>query len=341
MGDGITECKLKPVGCNVLNNCGLLATCTYDQFTTLYQCQCDEGFYGDGFVCYTEINCHIDPNLCDLQHATCVTDANRRYICQCNNGFVGNGSVCVQNQRHDGNFLLLNQGMATLRIPFDKPNQGSSSNNNNNQGLQGKPIQIKYFQTAVGLDIDCVEGRLFWSDVSGMAIRSANYNGSGKSDFITAGIGSPEGLSVDWISRNIYWTDATKDTIEVASLGPNSRRRILFDTDLINPRGIVVHPQRGKIFWSDWDRRHPKIEWANADGTGREIFLEGIDLVSLPNSLTIDYETEQLCYADAGTKKIECIDIDSREKHTIAINCTYPFGIAITDKHIYWSDWIS
>jgi nidogen (entactin) len=123
-----------------------------------------------------------------------------------------------------------------------------------------EPIQIKYFQTAVGLDIDCFEGRVYWSDISGMAIRSSTYNGSAKSDFITqgnfvtsmggsiescvAGIGSPEGLAVDWVSRNIYWTDSTKDTVEVASV-EGKRRRVLFDTNLVNPRGIAVHPQRG------------------------------------------------------------------------------------------------
>lgn len=152
-------------------------------------------------------------------------------------------------------------------------------------------------------------------------------------------IGSPEGLAVDWVSRNIYWTDSTNDTIEVANLD-SKLRRTLFNTDLVNPRGIAVHPQRGKIFWTDWNRKNPKIEWANADGTGRQTFLQG-DSVLLPNSLTIDFETEQLCYADAGTKNIECVQIDSRERQTIAVNCTYPFGVTTTDKHVFWSDWIS
>lgn len=57
-------------------------------------------------------------------------------------------------------------------------------------------------------------------------------------------IGSPEGLAIDWVSRNIYWTDSTKDTIEVANL-ETKLRRTLFDTQLVNPRGIAVHPQRG------------------------------------------------------------------------------------------------
>lgn len=57
------------------------------------------------------------------------------------------------------------------------------------------------------------------------------------------------------------------------------------------------------MFWSDWNRAAPKIEWANLDGTNRAIFLEG-PMVQLPNSLAIDFVTEEVCWADAGTKSI-------------------------------------
>lgn len=58
-------------------------------------------------------------------------------------------------------------------------------------------------------------------------------------------VGSVEGLSIDWLSRNIYWTDSTKDTIEVASLDNNNLRKVLIFDGLVNPRGIAVHPSRG------------------------------------------------------------------------------------------------
>ena len=60
-------------------------------------------------------------------------------------------------------------------------------------------------------------------------------------------IGSPEGIAVDWAARNIYWTDSMKDTIEVASLD-SKIRRVLVNTDLVNPRGIAVHPSRGYVY---------------------------------------------------------------------------------------------
>lgn len=58
-----------------------------------------------------------------------------------------------------------------------------------------------------------------------------------------------------------------------------------------------------KVFWSDWNRESPKIEWANMDGTERGVFISGAS-VQLPNSLAIDFNTDELCWADAGTKTI-------------------------------------
>lgn len=74
------------------------------------------------------------------------------------------------------------------------------------------------------------------------------------------------------------------------------------------------------------------------DGSGREVFLTSPDL-QLPNSLAIDWNNERLCYSNAGRKTIECVDIDSRRRETIASNCSYPFGLAIKDETFYWSDW--
>lgn len=59
-----------------------------------------------------------------------------------------------------------------------------------------------------------------------------------------ADLGSPEGIAVDHLGRNIFWTDSQLDRIEVARLD-GRQRRILFDTGLVNPRAIVLDPVRG------------------------------------------------------------------------------------------------
>lgn len=58
-----------------------------------------------------------------------------------------------------------------------------------------------------------------------------------------------------------------------------------------------------KLFWSDWNRNSPKIEWSNLDGSQREIFVQGPN-VKLPNSIAVDWYTEEICWADAGLKSI-------------------------------------
>lgn len=57
-------------------------------------------------------------------------------------------------------------------------------------------------------------------------------------------LGSPEGIAIDHVARLLFWTDSMRDTVEVSKLD-GSNRRVLFDTDLVNPRAIVANPVYG------------------------------------------------------------------------------------------------
>ena len=85
------------------------------------------------------------------------------------------------------------------------------------------------------------EGRnveIFMNDLS------TSINGSSKLNSMEF----PEGVAIDWVARNIYWTDSGKKTVEVARLDDGRSRSktiprvILFDEQIQNPRGIAVHP---------------------------------------------------------------------------------------------------
>ncbi|KAL1109916.1 hypothetical protein AAG570_014150 [Ranatra chinensis] len=96
-------------------------------------------------------------------------------------------------------------------------------------------------QFGSGIAIDCVDGRVYWSDIANQAIRSSKYDGTDIKDFSTIGISSPEGLTIDWINRNIYWTDSEFDTINMANL-ETGEGKVIASVGLVNPRGIAVHP---------------------------------------------------------------------------------------------------
>lgn len=45
--------------------------------------------------------------------------------------------------------------------------------------------------------------------------------------FIAEGLDVTEGISIDWVARNLYWVDSSLNTIEVASLDRPSARFFL------------------------------------------------------------------------------------------------------------------
>jgi len=52
------------------------------------------------------------------------------------------------------------------------------------------------------------------------------------------------GLSVNWVSNHIYWTDGRKRSVEVADFN-GTNRRILITERLSQPRGIYADHVKG------------------------------------------------------------------------------------------------
>lgn len=51
-----------------------------------------------------------------------------------------------------------------------------------------------------------------------------------------------ESIAVDWVGRNLYWTDFALETIEVSKLD-GSHRTVLISKNVSNPRGLALDPR--------------------------------------------------------------------------------------------------
>lgn len=92
--------------------------------------------------------------------------------------------------------------------------------------------------------IDCLDEKLYWSDITGQIIKSSKLDGSMVQEFVATDAKSAEGLAVDWINRKIYWTDSGLKRIMATDLSNGSHVITIANTSLSNPRGIAVHPNK-------------------------------------------------------------------------------------------------
>ena len=318
----VNEC-----GTNFLNDkgypaCGENAVC--ENLPGSHTCYCPPGykFSSNGFNCY-----HVCRRC--LHGGTCVGE----YSCDCLAGYSGEFCQYVGEE-----FLLLAQSGLVKRIslPYSLMSYGI--------------LQKRYYNDIVAVDYDCREKHLFWADATSGVIWRSSYTGKNKTKFISD-LGSPEGITVDPIGRNIFWTDSKMRTVNVASLGDpwenlkgkigktSTYMKVLFSKGVERPRGIVCHPFLGLLFWSDWHRLAPKIEASSMDGSNREVMVKS-EKLRLPNGLALNLANNELCWTDAGLGHIACISLDGfRAIRILVSEAIYPFGIAFHRGTLYWSDW--
>lgn len=321
-GDG-TVCIRRVIPCNQVDNCSQFGECVYDPENRDYRCRCSRGYEGDGFNCRPRgIDCQRDSRLCD-PNAECLLNVDT-FVCVCNQGYRGDGTSCTRI-RDEMNYLLFTRGYTIHKVPH----------RGNGMDTNGARVLYVPDELAVAVAADCQDHLFYWTDVTGGKISRASLEGYDK-EVVARGFKSPEGLAIDWLARNMYVTDSELDIIAVTTLNGTYKKTLISD-NLVNARAIVVDPQRGMMYWTDWYRDNPTIEKANMDGSDRKVFID-TDL-GLPNGLTIDYATQQICWGDAGVNRIECIRADGIGRRVVTEDAPYPFDVAIYGNTMYWSDW--
>ncbi|KAJ8299613.1 hypothetical protein KUTeg_023673 [Tegillarca granosa] len=128
-------------------------------------------------------------------------------------------------------------------------------------------VPLPDLHNVIAVDYDYQESKIYYTDVHLDVIRRADLNGKNVETVVSQNLETTDGLAVDWIGRNLYWTDT-----EVAWLDGRNRKSLV-KVNLDEPRAIAVFPEKGLMYWTDWGR-YPKLEKAFMDGDNRSVIID-------------------------------------------------------------------
>lgn len=304
--------------------------CRMDEKTKKPICYCPPGYtllHEEKCIDYDECSDNKMANLCSQK---CI-NTEGSYECACNDGYyIYNKTGCLASGISP--FLFFSAGQYV--------NAYSIRGNTLFPVIYANDVS----ETILSVDISVKNQKFYFSVITKDSYSSVyevsfipskpNMINSAKRLIFRDISSQIEGISVDWLANHVYLASYKKNRIIVC----NTETLIcatLID-NLHHPRGILVLPTRGKLFWTQWGDDHGIFE-AWMDGSERfNLFSD----VGWPNDLTYDEEKNRLYWCDGKWGKIEYFDFDTEIRTTIYEDVRQqPFSLFVFEDYLYWSDW--
>ncbi|KRZ56210.1 Low-density lipoprotein receptor-related protein [Trichinella nativa] len=145
----------------------------------------------------------------------------------------------------------------------------------------------------------------------------------------------PRNIAVDWITKKLYIVESGSRRIDVSNFA-GDRRTVLLIDDLTLPVDVALDPTRGIMFFTN----EKKLERAAMDGRNRQVIVSNHTYQI--TSVALDLISRRVYWCDPKIDLIETILYDGTDRRVITqgmLSAPHPFGLAIFNEYIYWTDW--
>eukprot|EP00079_Xenopus_tropicalis_P012610 XP_002939758.2 PREDICTED: prolow-density lipoprotein receptor-related protein 1 [Xenopus tropicalis] len=268
-----------------------------------------------------------------------LANSHKARTCRCRSGFsLGSDGKSCKKPEHEL-FLVYGRGRPGIIRGMDIGAKVQDEH----------MIPIENLMNPRALDFHAEYGFVYFADTTSYLIGRQKIDGSARETILKEGIHNVEGIAVDWMGNNLYWTDdGPKKTISVARLEKASQtRKTIVEGKMTHPRAIVVDPLYGWMYWTDWEEdpkesKRGKIEKAWMDGSNRNVFVTS-KTVLWPNGLSIDIPNKILYWVDAFYDRIEMIYTNGSSRKPVyeGQELNHAFGLCHYGSYLFWTEYRS
>uniref|UniRef100_A0A8C0ILW1 Low density lipoprotein receptor n=1 Tax=Chelonoidis abingdonii TaxID=106734 RepID=A0A8C0ILW1_CHEAB len=287
-----------------------------------YECLCPEGYQLVGQKKCEDIDECLSPDTCSQ---ICV-NLEGSYKCECNEGYQLDLTTKTCKAIGTIAYLFFTNRNEVRRMTLDRRDYGSL---------------ISHLKHVVALDLEIAQRKIYWSDLSQKKIYSTRLdqadNATHHTVVISTGLRAPDGIAVDWVHGNIYWTDSALGTVSVANR-EGTKRKTLMEEPSSKPRAIVVDPSHGFMYWTDWGSS-AKIAKSGLNGVDSFPLVQ--DGIEWPNGITLDLVNQRLYWVDSKLHSISSVGVDGGSRKTILEDqerLAHPFAVTVFEDKVFWTD---
>lgn len=193
----------------------------------------------------------------------------------------------------------------------------------------------------VGLAIDTLNDKIYWSDFGTDNIERANLNGSSR-ETVISGLTSVLGIALDLENNKIYWAGGNDQVILRADIDGSNIDTLVKGLD--HPIGIALDVANNKIYWTD----NSVIQTSDLNGQN----VSELDVAAIqPQGIAIDHLNEKIYWIESYllAAQIKRSNLDGTDEETVLLgdfngstgyDLKHPAWIAldVINEIIYWTD---